>query len=81
MSAAKDPTAAERQRRFRQRQRDRNGTVTAAIAPGFVTADTGGGIAHRNGHTYYTWADGRVYAVVCCGRTDCPLCTSASAVN
>lgn len=76
---SKDATNAERQRRFRQRRRERNATVTPGIAPAPAVTDTPQGIVYRNGHTYYTHPDGRVYAIVCCQVPGCPACDSSSA--
>lgn len=67
---------AERQRAYRVRRRERrNASVTPAIPATETVTDSPGGIIYRDGHTYYAWADGRIYAVVCCQRPGCTMCS------
>ena len=71
---SKDNTNAERQRKYRQRRRERNAAVTPGIADGVIVTADPSGIVYRDGHTYYTNAAGRVYAIVCCSDLSCRRC-------
>jgi hypothetical protein len=70
-------TNAQRQAAFRQRQRESNATVTPAICAATVTRDAEGGTIQKDGHTYYAFSDGRIFAVVCCQQPGCTLCSGS----
>lgn len=66
-------TNAERQRRFRERRKARNATVTPEIAEETVTVPRDGTM-YKNGHQYYTNAKGEPWILCCCDDLKCRYC-------